>query len=678
MPRCFSPASTLFLALLLAVLPLAAQTGYHGFNPAFMDLTTPPGRDLFQYAVGRWLETTPIPPEYSQYGVDEEVDQRTFGILKEILETAASDRSAADGSDRRKAGDFYAAGMDLAAIERAGAAPLARDFEGIRAIRDRAGLARELAVLHRRGSGPAFSFGVGQDDKDSTRTIAILSQGGLGLPERDYYLLADDRSRTLRGQYLAHVTRMFVLLGEAPALAGRHAATVLAMETRLAKAAMDRVERRDPNAVYHRLTRQELAAAARGLDWNAYLGAIGLPAQEPVLVRQPSFFRELGLMAAAMPLGDWKTYLRWHLVKDDAALLSGPFDQASFDFYGRTLQGLLEQQPRWKRMVTATDGAMGEILGKLYVEKAFPPQAKARMLELVSNLRAALAERIRQLPWLGEPTRKLALAKLDAMAVKIGYPDVWRDYTALKVDRRGHAANVLAARTFAFDRDLAKLGKPVDRSEWDVSPATNNAFYDPTLNEICFPAGILQPPYFDLEADDAVNYGNIGATIGHEMTHGFDDEGRQYDALGNLRNWWTPGEAQAFAARAALMVRQFDGYLPLPGLSINGKATLGENIADLGGLKIAFDALRLSREGKPDAAVGGFTPEQRFFLGYAETWRSKIREEALRERLMTDPHAPAKYRVNGPLSNLPEFHRAFGLKDGDPMVRPEAEWPVIW
>jgi predicted metalloendopeptidase len=670
MLRCSRPAFT----LLLAALPLAAHP-YHGFNPAFMDLATPPGRDFFQYAVGTWLERTAIPPEYSHYGVDEEVEQRTFGILKEILETAAGVAQTADG---RKAGDFYAAGMDLAAIERAGVTPLAGDFQRIRAIRNRAGLGRAIALLHRRGCGLVFGFSVGLDDKDSTRNIATLSQDGLGLPERDYYLLPDARSKALREQYLAFVTRMFVLLGDAPSPAGRHAATVMAMETRLAKASMDRVARRDPNAVYHRMTRRELAKAAPGLYWNGYFEALGLPGAEPVLVRQPGFFRELGRMAATLPLVDWRTYLRWHLILDTAPYLNAAFDQASFDFYGRTLQGIREQRPRWKRMVTLTDDAMGEILGKLYVERTFPPRAKARVLELVANLRAALGERIAQLPWLTEPTRKLAQAKLDAMAVKIGYPDVWRDYGALRVDRRCHVLNVLAARAFECQRDLAKIGKPVDRDEWDVSPATNNAFYDATLNEICFPAGILQPPYFDQEADDAVIYGNIGATIGHEMTHGFDDEGRLYDAKGNLGNWWTDGEAQAFQARAELMVRQFDGYQPLPGMAINGKATLGENIADLGGLKIAFAAFQRSRAGKLSVRIDGFTPEQRFFLGYAETWRCKIRDEALRERLLTDPHAPAKYRVNGPLSNLPEFHQAFGIKAGEPMNRPEAERPVIW
>jgi len=674
MLRCARPV----LLLLLALLPLAAQPASMGFHPEYLDTATAPGQDFYQYAVGKWLAATPIPAEFSRYGVDEEMEQRTLGILKDILETAAADRTAAEGSEVRKAGDFYAAGMDLAAIERDGTAPLARDFEGIAAVRDRPGLARAIAALHRRGSAPAFGFGVGQDDKDSSRSIATLSQGGLGLPEREYYLARNRRSRRLRGQYLAFATRMFVLLGETPAMAGAHAATVLAMETRLAGASMDRVARRDPNAVYHRLTRRELAGQAAGMDWDAYFGELGVPEREPLLVREPAFFHELGRMAGTLPLRDWKTYLRWHLILDTAEQLGAAFDQASFHFYGQILEGTPEQQPRWKRMVSATDEAMGEILGRLYVERSFPPEAKARALELVGNLRAALAERIRRLPWLGGPAREQALAKLDAMAVKVGYPDRWRDYSALKVDRRSHVGNVLAARTFAFERDLAKLGRPVDRAEWGVSPVTNNAFYDDSLNEICFPAGILQPPYFDPGADDAANYGNIGATIGHEMTHGFDDEGRHYDARGNLRDWWSPGEAAAFSARAELMVRQFDRYQPLSGLSINGKATLGENIADLGGLKLAFDAFTLSRKARPAAVIGGFTPEQRFFLAYAGSWRTKVREEALREALMTDPHAPAKYRVNGPLSNLPEFHEAFGIKAGEPMWRPVAERPVIW
>ena len=674
--RCLLPA----FALVLGAAPVASpQIAYQGYNPRFMDRSVAPSQDFFQHAVGTWLETTPIPAEYSRYGVDEEVEVRTFGILKDLLETAAHDSKAPRGSDRQKVGDFYAAGMDEGAIARAGTRPLAGALARIRAIRSRAGLASALAALHRQGGTPAFEFSVGQDDKDSTRNLATLSQGGLGLPERDYYLLTDDRSTALRGNYTAHVARMFRLLGDPPARAKAQAATVLALETRLAQASFTRVEMRNPNATYHKLTLVELEALAPGLDWKTFFGTLGVPASESLLVRTPRFFTELGVLAGSQSLDDWKTYLRWHLLKDTASLVGPRFEAPTFDFYQRTLQGTQVQRPRWKRILSATDHDLGEILGRLYVERAFPPKAKGQVLAIVQDLRTALGDRIRQLAWMSEPTKQLALAKLAAITVKIGYPDVWRDYGALNIGRASYAANVLAAQTFEFNRDLAKLGKPVDRTEWAMTPATNNAYYEPTLNEICFPAGILQPPYFDPEADDAVNYGNIGATIGHEMTHGFDDQGRQFDAQGNLRDWWTAADAAAYNQRAALIVQQFDAFEPLPGMHINGKATLGENIADLGGLKIAFEAYRLSQKGKPAAGPReGCTPEQRFFLGYAETWRTKLTPEALRDRLMTDPHAPSKYRVNGPLANMPEFFEAFGVKDGDPMRRPEAARPTIW
>jgi predicted metalloendopeptidase len=667
------------LVLVLASAPGFAGIGYHGFNPAHMDTQVAPSRDFFQYAVGRWLDTTPIPAEYSRYGVDEEVEVRTFAVLKAILEGAAADAQAAPASDRRKVGDFFAAGMDEAAIAKAGIRPLAPYLARIRALHDRSALAAELAQLHRAGSSPALHFSVGQDDKNSSRNLVTLSQGGLGLPERDYYLLTDPRSRELRAKYAAHVTRMFSLLGDRPALAKARAAKVLALETRLAKASMTRVEMRDPNAVYHLMSRAELAGLGAGFDWDAFFGVLRIPAGEPLLVRTPGFFKELAGLAGKAPLADWKTYLTWQLLRSTAGQLGPEFEQADFDFYGRTLQGTQEQRPRWQRVLQDTDRSLGEILGKLYVERAFPAAAKARMLELVANLRAALGERIRGLDWMSAPTKLRAQTKLDSMAVKIGYPDVWRDYSALPVDRQSYVLNVLAARTFEFNRGLAKIGKPVDRNEWNMTPATNNAYYEPTMNEICFPAGILQPPYFDLAADDAVNYGNIGATIGHEMTHGFDDEGRQFDHQGNLKDWWTSEDAKAYDQRAAMVARQFDAFEPLPGMHINGKATLGENIADLGGLKIAYTAWKKSQLGKPAVGlIGGFTPEQRFFLGYAETWRTLLRKEALRDRLMTDPHSPAKYRVNGPLANLPEFFEAFGIKDGEPMRRPEAERPAIW
>lgn len=669
--------SALLLTLCLGA-PLAAQ-GYHGFNPKNMDTTIRPCDDFFRYALGTWEKNTVIPAEYAAYGVDQEIEERSFAILKEILEGAAKDTRAPKGSERQKVGDYFASGMDVDRIEKEGLKPLAGHLariEGLKEGRDLAGL---LASMHKELFHPAFHFRVDQDDKASEHYIVQISQGGLGLPEREYYLKSDAKSAELRAKYVAHVAKNFEFLGEKPEAAKAHAETVMAMELRLAKASMSMEERRNPNAVYHKMAPAELIKLAPGLDWNAYFKGLGLEPMKALLVRQPSFFKELGLMARELPVAQWRTYLRWNLVRSSADYLNASIEQADFDFYGKTLEGTESQKPRWKRILAHTDNAMGEALGKLYVERAFPPQAKARMQELVKNVLEALRGRIRNLEWMSEATKQQALAKVDTIRVKIGYPDVFRDYSKLEINRGSFVLNALAARSFEFQRNLNHLGKPLDRGEWMMTPPTNNAYYEPTLNEICFPAGILQPPYFDLEADDAVNYGNIGATIGHELTHGFDDSGRQFDAQGNLKDWWTPEDAKAFDARAQLVVKQFDAFEPLPGMHINGKTTLGENLADLGGLKIAFSAFKLSQKGKPPVGlIEGFTPEQRFFLGYAETWRLKHREEALRSRLMTDVHSPAKYRIVGPLANMSEFFEAFGCKEGEPMMRPAKERPSVW
>jgi len=670
-------ASALLLTLCLGA-PLAAQ-GYHGFNPKNMDTTVRPCDDFFRYALGTWEKNTVIPAEYAAYGVDQEIEERSFAILKEILEGAAKDTQAPKGSERQKVGDYFASGMDVDRIEKEGLKPLAGHLariEGLKEGRDLAGL---LASMHKELFHPAFHFRVDQDDKASEHYIVQISQGGLGLPEREYYLKSDAKSAELRAKYVAHVAKNFEFLGEKPGTAKAHAETVMAMELRLAKASMSMEERRNPNAVYHKMAPAELIKLAPGLDWNAYFKGLGLDPMKALLVRQPNFFKELGLMARELPVAQWRTYLRWNLVRSSADYLNASIEQADFDFYGKTLEGTESQKPRWKRILAHTDNAMGEALGKLYVERAFPPQAKARMQELVKNVLEALRGRIRNLEWMSEATKQQALAKVDTIRVKIGYPDVFRDYSKLEINRGSFVLNALAARSFEFQRNLNHLGKPLDRGEWMMTPPTNNAYYEPTLNEICFPAGILQPPYFDLEADDAVNYGNIGATIGHELTHGFDDSGRQFDAQGNLKDWWTPEDAKAFDARAQLVVKQFDAFEPLPGMHINGKTTLGENLADLGGLKIAFSAFKLSQKGKaPVGLIEGFTPEQRFFLGYAETWRLKHREEALRSRLMTDVHSPAKYRIVGPLANMSEFFEAFGCKEGEPMMRPAKERPSVW
>ncbi len=666
------------VALVLATSPLAAQR-YHGFNPKNMDTSVRPCEDFYRFALGTWEKNTVIPAEYASYGVDQEIEERSFAILKEILESAAADKTALPGSERQKVGDYFASGMDVTRIEQEGLKPLTSHLARIRRTRGGQSLAETLAAMHQEQFVPAFRFRVEQDDKDSEHYIVQLAQGGLGLPEREYYLKTDAKSVELRVKYLKHLAKNFEFLGENTTRAKADAKTVLALETRLAKASMSMEELRDPNAVYHKMTPAALAKLAPGMNWSTYFKGLGLGPVDQLLVRQPNFFKELGRMTRQVPANQWQAYLRWNLIRSTSAYLGAAIEAEAFAFYGRTMQGTEAQKPRWKRVLAHTDDALGEALGKLYVERAFPPQAKARMDELVKNILAALRGRIQKLEWMSEATKRQALAKVSTIRVKIGYPDVWRDYSKLQIQRGSFALNALAARRFEFQRNLNRLGKPLDRSEWLMTPPTNNAYYEPTLNEICFPAGILQPPYFDLEADDAVNYGNIGATIGHELTHGFDDQGRQFDAQGNLKDWWTPEDAKAFDARAELVVKQFDAFEPLPGLHINGKTTLGENLADLGGLKIAFDAYRLSQQGKPSVGlIEGFTPEQRFFLGYAETWRLKHREEALRARLMTDVHSPAKYRILGPLANMTEFFEAFACKDGDPMKRPEKERPSVW
>ena len=662
------------LLALTVLTALPAQVAYRGFNPAYMDPTVKPTQDFFQYALGTWLKRTAIPAEYERYGVDQDVDARTHQTLKEILEAAAT-KPAPRGSELRKVGDFFASGMDEATIEAAGAKPLAPLFASIQKVQDPASLAPVLAALHRLGVPAAFAVSVEQDDKESVRYSVMVAQGGLGLPDRDYYTKDDPRSKELLEAYRAHMVK---LLGLAGFPAG-DAATILAFETRLAKASMTRVELRDPNAIYHAMTPAQLKAASAGFPAEAYFKALGVAPQDRTVVRQPAFLAEVGRMAREVPAAQWQAYLRWTLLRSAAPSLGRAFEAESFAFNGTRLQGTTAMHPRWKRVMFAADRGLGEALGRLYVRQAFPASSKDQVLQMVNNLRTALGARIDGLDWMSPATKVKARAKLAAMRVKIGYPDVWRDYTALKVKRQVHVLNILETRRFEFQRRLANLGKPIDRNEWDMTPQTNNAYYSPSMNEIAFPAGILQPPYFDPKADDAVNYGNIGATIGHEMTHGFDDEGRQFDGDGNLKAWWTDADEKAYNERAALVVKQFDAYEPLPGLHLNGQLTLGENIADLGGLKVAWDAWKLSQKGQP--AVGrteGFTPEQRFFLGYAETWRTLTREEATRLRANTDPHSPAKFRVNGPLANLPEFFEAFGCQDGDPMKRPAAARPAIW
>ena len=642
-------------------------------------------QDFFSWANAEWLRTAEIPADEVTWGSFAEVRDWNRAVLREILEEAARS-NAPEGTDLRRVGDFYASGMGEKAIEDAGLKPLAEDLARIDALRGPADIVALVARLQRqrvagRGGplGGGFGIMVRPDPFDSSEYRLHLQQGGLGLPDRDYYLKEDERSRGLIAKYRAHVARTFTLIGAGEGEARERSDVVLALETRLAKASMTRVDQRDPYKVANTMGRADFVAGAPGFAWDAYFTAIGAGALERVNPRQPDFFRAFAAMIPEIPLDEWKTYFRWHLVHGSSRFLAAAFEDAAFDFYGRTVTGQKEQKPRWERVLEIVDAGIGEALGRVYVERVFSAEAKARMLELVNDLRDALGDRIRALEWMGDDTKTQALAKLEAFTAKIGYPDTWRDYSTLRIDRRSYMANVRAAAEFEQKRNIGKLGRPIDRTEWGMTPPTVNAYYNSSMNEIVFPAGILRPPFFDPAADDASNYGGIGVVIGHEMSHGFDDSGSQYDARGNLRNWWQPADRAAYDARTDLVVKQFDAYEVLPGERVNGKLTLGENIGDLGGLKIAFTALEkaMKRKGRP-ALIDGQTPEQRFFLGHARVWRRVIRDEALRLQIRTDPHSPAPLRVNGPLSNLPEFYAAFDCPDGSPMHREVGVRPTIW
>ena len=648
-------------------------------DPADRDAATKACDDFFTHANGGWLARNPVPADKARWGAFEEVSDRNRAVLRQILEETSARSDWPKGSVPQKVGDFFAAGMDLAAIEKAGVAPLKPWLAKVDALPSAEALPALLADLHRHRLPAGFALFVGQDQKESTRYIPMLNQGGLGLPDRDYYLKDDAKSKEIREKYLAHVARMLELAGEEAAAAKAKAATVMAFETELAKASRTRVELRDPQKNYNKRSLADLAKEAPGFDWKAYLLARGIPEGQELNVRQPGFFAAFGAAVKATPVETWRTYLRWHVVRGAAPYLTKALDEEAFAFTGTTLNGVPQQEERWKRVQAATDQALGEALGQLYVEKAFSARSKERMKVLVENLRSALRERIDSLAWMSPETKQQAQKKLAAFGVKIGYPDKWRDYSALTVSRGSYFENVLAANAFEAKRNVDKLGKPIDRTEWGMTPPTVNAYYSPTMNEIVFPAGILQPPFFYADADDAVNYGAIGVVIGHEMTHGFDDSGSQYDAEGNLKNWWTDADRKAYEARTALVVKQFDGYKALPDQAVNGKLTLGENVSDLGGLKIAYAALAKALGKEPGAVtVSGETAAQRFFLAYASVWRNNIREDALRVRLNTDSHSPGRYRVLGPLSNLPEFWSAFGCPSGCPMWRAEAERPAIW
>ena len=668
MPRTRAAAA---LAALILASALRASV-----DPSTFDKSVRPQDDFFRYVNGEWIKRNPIPADHSSWGAFDELETRNEDLLHRILQRA--DLMKDPGPLERMVGDFYHSGMDTAAVDALGAAPLAGELGRIDAVRTSADVGAEVARLHRLGIGACFSLGSEQDPRSSGRVIAGEVQGGLGLPDRDYYLREDADSAKLRGQYVAHVTRMLGLAGDSPAEAEAGAQAVMRIETALARGSRTQVDLRDPVANYHLLPLAEVQRLTPSFSWRAYLAGIGLAEPPSIDVGQPEFLRALDEQVAKAPAADWRAYLRWHLIHDNAPYLSEPFVDENFEFFGRTLSGAPRITDRWRRVLDTENDALGEALGRLYVARAFPPQAKARALALVSNIRAALRERIGRLEWMDAPTRAAALAKLDMLGVKVGYPDKWIDYGRLRIDRGPYVMNVLRASEFNVARDLAKVGKPVDRALWGMPPQTVNAYYDPSMNEIVIAAGILQPPFFTQGADDAVNYGAIGAVIGHEMTHGFDDQGRQYDGKGNLSDWWSAESAKRFKERSAAIVRQFGAYVAVGDLHVNGELTQGENIADLGGVKIAYAAYLGTLAGRTPAPVDGLTPAQRFFISFASIWRCSTRPETIRLLVNTDPHSPERFRVNGPLSNLDEFAEAFAVPEGSPMRRPAAERVVIW
>jgi len=665
-------AAALVLTALIALPARGLPSGSGGFEPADMDTSASACRDFYRYAVGGWLQKNPVPADYPSWGAFNELAERNREALHQILERLAKSQAPA-GSDERKLGDFYGTCMDEASIEAQGARPLANELHRIAAVATLPQLEAEIARLQTFGVNAAFQVGSEQDRKDSESVISTAAQGGLGLPERDYYTKTDKESKALRAKYVSHVARLFALAGEKKTAASAHAKTVLAFETKLALASMTPAEQRDPIATFNKMGAAELSKLTPNFSWSSYFKAIGAPEKTAVNVQQPKFFQTFSRQLTAEPLSTWKTYLKWQLLSAAAPYLSKAFVDEDFDFNERTLQGTQQILPRWKRCVSATDQALGFALGRLYVAQYFPPESKVRMDQLVQNLIAALSEDLASLPWMGEATRKAALQKLSAFTPKIGYPDKWRDYSALAVAREAYVSNVMAGTLFEFHRDLAKIGKPVDRTEWGMTPPTVNAYYNPLKNEIVFPAGILQPPFFDGKADDGLNYGAIGAVIGHEMTHGFDDQGRKFDAKGNLTDWWTKDDAAQYEARAACVEKQFSGYEVEPGLHEKGQLVLGESIADLGGLSIAYRAMRKALEGKPEPApIDGLTADQRFFLGWARVWATNDRPEFARLMVNTNFHPLDRFRAVGPASNMPEFAKAFSCKAGDPMVRAEA------
>jgi endothelin-converting enzyme/putative endopeptidase len=646
----------------------AADAPVSSFDPAAIDRSASPCQDFYQFACGGWTQAHAIPADQARWGRFDELAERNKETLRAILEKAAAGPKS-DPVDQRL-GDLYSACMDENSADKKGTEPILEDLSAIERLKTTAEVPALLARLHAGGVSASFAFGSDQDYKDSDQVIAVVDQGGLGLPDRDYYFKTDAKSTRLRWDYVWHVAKIFGLLGESPEDAAAQAGTVLRLETLLAQVSQDRVTRRDPEKVYHRMTPAQLARLAPNFDWDRYYAATGAPGSPWINVVSTDFVSGLSSLLASQPLGDWKTYLRWRVAAAAAPWLSRDFVAEDFDFHGRKLTGAKELKPRWKRCVELADRSLGHDLGRRYVESNFGADGKRRTDELVAALQGSLKDDLQGVDWMTGQTRRLALKKLAAITDKIGYPEKWRDYEGVKIDRGDLLGSIRSARAYETRRRLRKIGQPVDRQDWDMTPPTVNAYYNPQLNEIVFPAGILQPPFFDRAGDQASNLGAIGVVIGHELTHGFDDEGRKFDARGDLSDWWTPQDAAKFEAKATCLADQYSGYEAVPGVKLNGRLTLGENTADNGGVRLATMALGKLAKTKGSVAdeLGGFTPLQRLYLGFAQVWCENQTEESRRLHALTDPHSAARWRVMGPLSNTPDFAKAFSCKPGDAMA----------
>jgi putative endopeptidase len=660
------------------------QSSGVGIDLSNMDTTVRPGDNFFQFANGGWIKRNTIPADLGSWGSFTELRERNQQILLDILKNAAEDANYPEGSDQRKAATFFSMGMDSMLAEKVGTLVLRPYLEKIEAIKSKTQIQNYLIEDVLTESSAFFGVFILSDLKNSEKLVPYVTAGGLGLPERDYYIKTDVNSKETREKYLAHVTGLFVLMGTAPAEAKKNAEIVLAIETKLAGAMLTKEAGRDPYNLHHQRHVEQLYQTAPSVDWKSYFEGLSIKA-DTVIVTEPGFLAEYERIVNSYAMGDIKTYLKATLLRKSAPLLNNAFVKASFEFNSKYLAGVQQMRPRWKRVLSMTNDKLGDAIGQLYVEKTFPPEAKQKALEMVDNIKLAFADRIKELEWMTDSTKEMALKKLSTFTVKMGYPDKWNDYVGLEVntdpETSSYFQNVMNANRFQTRREFAKLGKPVDRTEWQMTPQTINAYYNPLFNEIVFPAAILQPPFYDYRADEAVNYGGIGAVIGHEISHGFDDQGAKFDSFGNLKNWFKQQDYTNFQRKGKSLASQFDRYEPLPGVFVQGQFTLGENIGDLGGITVAYYGFkRFLREnpGRHPGSINGFTPEQRFFISWATIWRVKYRDEALRTHVLTDPHSPGMYRANGPLSNFLPFYETFGVKEGDKMFRSESERVVIW